>query len=184
MSIVGDRWTVCSEPDFIPKPRSMSLAPSHGQDTDSMFATDYTYLGYSLDTSNIPQPPAHRSPKIWVLAKRVFYFTDGAQPVWNNDWYAQVSDMLQEEFPGFEFVGSFVDDRNEETKKLKGPIEVPKGIRNLVDEMGPLNSEQWDEQVSQCRGLLGIGWPPDSPSPYRTMAMVCLRRPFARSVHC
>jgi hypothetical protein len=92
-----------------------------------MFATDYTYLGYSLDTSNIPQPPAHRPPKIWVLAKRVFYFTDGAQPVWNNDWYAQVSDMLQEEFPGFEFVGSFVDDRNEETKKLKGPIEVPKG---------------------------------------------------------
>lgn len=135
-----------------------------------MLTVDYTYLGYDLepyaeDTEFIPLE--ERPMRIFILAKRVQYFYPSWAPaLFSHDIIRRALIELRKEFPALDFVGSFVDDRNEEQKAKFGDMEVPEGVKNL----GPLNAVQFDEALARSRMVLGIGWPTTSPSPYRALA--------------
>lgn len=127
-----------------------------------------TYLGYALDDENPEIVPWDDRPvRAYILSKRVQYFYDYfGKPMIGRDQITKAYHELRKEFPTFEFVGGFIDDRTDEEKEKQGPMEVPEGVRNL----GKLNQAEWDREVGNSRAMVGIGWPPSSPSPYYALA--------------
>jgi len=75
-------------------------------------------------------------------------------------------------WPDFEFVGGFVDDRGKQEIEKQGEMSLPEGVVNL----GLLDAERFDKEVSSARVMIGLGWPTMSPSPYRALAMVSAGR--------
>lgn len=127
----------------------------------------FTFLGYGLmplpeDTSFVPW--SERPYRVYILAKQAHYFHNGHQHVYNFDFFTRAAKELSEEFPGFEFVGGFEDNRSPEDVEKWG--KVPSVIRNF----GIMNATTFDEEYGKSRLLLGIGSPPLSPSPYRALS--------------
>lgn len=112
--------------------------------------------------------------RAYILAKRVQYFYDIFYfPNYiKRDLVTQAYDELRLEFPDFEFVGSFIDDRLPDEREKTGDISLPRGVRNLY----PLNATEFDYEVANSRVLVGLGSPGLSPSPYRALAQVRFMR--------
>lgn len=127
-----------------------------------------TYLGYSLDVEDPEIIPFHDRPvRAYILSKRVQYFYNVfGKPMIGREQITRAYHELREEFPTFEFVGAFIDDRETEEHKAMGPMEVPEGVRNL----GKLGPEGWASEVANSRAMVGIGFPVSSPSPYQALA--------------
>lgn len=127
-----------------------------------------TYLGYALDDENPPIVPFSERPmRAYILAKRIQYFYEFfGKPMIGRDQITKAYHELRKEFPTFEFVGGFIDDRSPEEKDKQGPMTVPEGVRNL----GKLSPSEWDREIGTSRAMVGIGWPPSSPSPYYSLA--------------
>ncbi|BEJ12708.1 hypothetical protein CspHIS471_0211680 [Cutaneotrichosporon sp. HIS471] len=153
-TIVGQAWSAIAEPEW-KKP------------TDQGYR-NMTYLGYSLEEDNIEIIPFHDRPmRAYILSKRVQYFYNVfGQPMIGRDQITRAYHELRKEFPTFEFVGAFIDDRTKEEIETLGPMEVPEGVRNL----GKLTSEAWGHEVANSRAMVGIGFPVSSPSPYQALA--------------
>ncbi|KAL1405059.1 hypothetical protein Q8F55_008682 [Vanrija albida] len=122
-----------------------------------------TYVGFDLD---LPDdfgvvPWAERRNRIWVLAKFPRYFS--AYPAWPPEFYIKAHEELSKEFDGFEFVGSV----RVEDDKQDNMSAVPSVIRNV----GRKTPDEFDQELKNCKGLLGVGWPGNSPTPYRALAM-------------
>lgn len=127
-----------------------------------------TYLGYALDDENPPIVPFHDRPiRAYILSKRIQYFYDYfGKPMIQRDQITRAYHELRKEFPTFEFVGGFIDDRSADEKEKQGVMELPEGVRNL----GKLGPAEWDREIGNSRAMVGIGWPPSSPSPYYSLA--------------
>jgi hypothetical protein len=165
-TVVGQAWSAIAEPEWR-KPtdggyRSESLLPH-------LAHADMTYLGYALAADEDPEViPFHDRPvRAYILSKRVQYFYDVyGKPMIGRDQITRAYHELRKEFPTFEFVGAFIDDRSKEQHEALGPMEVPEGVRNL----GKLGPEAWIHEVSNSRAMVGIGFPVSSPSPYQALA--------------
>ena len=132
---------------------------------------DYTFAGYSLEPppGEMPFVPfAKRPHRVYILSKRIQYFYQWANPMWDRGYFARAHRELSKIWPDFEFVGGFVDDRGKQEIEKQGEISLPEGITNL----GPMTADAFDKEVSSARVMLGLGWPTTSPSPYRALAMV------------
>lgn len=113
-------------------------------------------------------PFNERPYRVYILSKRVQYFYESVSPAtMSREEITRAAKELADEFPGFEFVGAFVDDRNDEAREKSGHMEIPEGVRNMY----PLDAAAWDAEVAKSRLLMGIGYPTLSPSPYRALAM-------------
>ncbi|EIW69739.1 hypothetical protein TREMEDRAFT_29688, partial [Tremella mesenterica DSM 1558] len=131
--------------------------------------SDYSFIGYSLEppASETPVIPFRQRPhRAYILAKRVQYFYQYANPMWEPSYFTRAAAELSAIWPDFEFVGGFVDDRSDKDRETQGPMPVPEGVKNL----GLLDAERFDEEVGMSRLLVGLGWPTMSPSPYRALA--------------
>lgn len=130
---------------------------------------DFTYIGYALE-SDTPQnvyPWDERPIRAYVLGKHAtFFYPNHAHVAWGFDFFPRALAELRKEFPTFEFVSSFKDERGEDEKQKEGPLPIPDGIRN----MHHLNATEFDHEIGQARMLVGVGWPTASPSPYRALA--------------
>lgn len=130
------------------------LAPGNSKDN--------FYLGYSIERTCVKKPfiPGDDRPmQAYVLAKQLSYFTDK-----NYMW------------KGVSLVPPFALDlvagmRND----TKGPSTIPDGINNL----GQLDQQDFYEQLSMSRVLIGIGNPRLSPSPYDAL---CMGVPFINPI--
>ncbi|ORY35906.1 hypothetical protein BCR39DRAFT_512985 [Naematelia encephala] len=155
-SVVGDHWNVNSESGF-------------ARDSIDHLERSWTYLPYTI---TIPSTPPHiptneRPPRIWILAKYIRYFYPQSNPAWPLDFFARASLDLQAEFPGFEFTAACKDDRNEQEKEDK-PMQLPDGIRVVGVN---LKHQEFEREVALSRGMLGIGWPTESPSPHNALSL-------------
>lgn len=183
--IVGNAWMITAEPR-IPSESDLEVVPSGSTPDDpsagpSWFKTgteslevksapghaDFTFLGYGLmpypeDTHVVPW--LERPYRVYILAKQAHYFHNGHQHVYDFDFFPRAAAELAAEFPGFEFVGGFEDNRSPEDVEKWG--KVPDVIRNF----GIMNATTFDEEYGKSRLLLGIGSPPLSPSPYRGLS--------------
>lgn len=119
-------------------------------------------------TNNVPFED--RPMQAYILSKRVAYFYKlfGLPNHISRDMITRAYDDLKAIYPDFEFVGAFVDDRNDKQREESGEISLPRGVKNLY----PLNSTQFDAEVAKSRVLVGLGAPTLSPSPYRALARV------------
>ncbi|KLT39212.1 hypothetical protein CC85DRAFT_288771 [Cutaneotrichosporon oleaginosum] len=153
-TIVGQRWSAIAEPEW-KKP------------TDQGWR-NMTYLGYAIPDEDPEIIPFHDRPmRAYILSKRVQYFYDVyGKPMIGRDQITRAYHELRQEFPTFEFVGAFIDDRSKEQHEALGPMEIPEGVRNL----GKLGPEAWAHEVSNSRAMVGIGFPVSSPSPYQALA--------------
>ncbi|GMK59029.1 hypothetical protein CspeluHIS016_0700440 [Cutaneotrichosporon spelunceum] len=153
-TIVGQAWSAIAEPEWR-KP------------TDEGYR-NMTYLGYSIEEPNLQTIPfAERPMRAYILSKRVQYFYDVfGKPMIGRDQITRAYHELRKEFPTFEFVGAFVDDRTPEEHESLGPMEIPEGVRNL----GKLGPAEWGREVANSRVMVGIGFPVSSPSPYQALA--------------
>ncbi|KAK8853422.1 hypothetical protein IAR55_004128 [Kwoniella newhampshirensis] len=145
-SMVGDAWNIHSEFGYSNKQRNFTLLP------------------YIVDMPPSPPyiPTEERPPQIYILAKFVRYFYPGTQPAWeDHTFYSRAKAELEIDFPGFEFVVGCRDDRNGAEQEAH-PMSVPEGIRNL----GQMDKTEFERQLANSRGMLGIGWPTLSPSPH------------------
>lgn len=183
--IVGKAWMISAEPRF-PHQEDLRLMHSPSTPDDytygpSWFVTgsedlqvksapgeaDFTFLGYGLmpyPEDTVVVPWRDRPNRVYILAKQAHYFHNGHQHVYNFTFFERAAEELGREFPGFEFVGGFEDNRSDEDKEKWGP--VPSVIKNF----GILNASRFDEEYGKSRLLLGIGSPPLSPSPYRSLS--------------
>ncbi|KAJ8690374.1 hypothetical protein PTI98_011802 [Pleurotus ostreatus] len=120
------------------------------------------YLGYSIERTCVKKPfiPGDERPmQAYILAKQLSYFTD------KNYMWKGVS--LVPPFP-LDLVAGMRND-------TKGPSTIPDGINNL----GQLNQQNFYEQLSKSRVLIGIGSPRLSPSPYDAL---CMGVPFINPI--
>lgn len=150
---MGQAWSVCAEPEY----------PGRKQ------PRIYTQLPYAL----IPQKPDvvpfnDRPHRVYILGKRMQYlYTYGDRPaMFSIDDLRQTYIELKKDYPDLEFVGSFIDDSSDESKQKWGPFDVP----DFINNHGQLDSKGWGDLVATSRLMLGIGWPPTSPSPYHAFA--------------
>lgn len=105
--------------------------------------------------------------RVFILAKRIQYFYKSWAPAcFPREMITKALKELRKDFPLLEFVGSFADDRTAKEKEELGVMEIPEGVKHI----GKLNATAFDDEISQARLLLGIGWPTTSPSPYRALA--------------
>lgn len=184
-SRVGRAWMITAEPRA-PDESALQVVPSGSTPYDyssgpSWFVTgteelhvrtakgeaDFTFLGYGLmpypeDTHVVPW--SERPNRVYILAKQAHYFHNGHQHVYNFDFFTRAHEELSKEFPGFEFVGGFEDNRSPEDVDKWG--KVPSVIKNF----GIMNATHFDEEYGKSRLLLGLGSPPLSPSPYRALS--------------
>ncbi|WOO86130.1 Alpha-1,6-mannosylglycoprotein 6-beta-N-acetylglucosaminyltransferase B [Vanrija pseudolonga] len=122
-----------------------------------------TYVGWDLDMPDDFEvvPWSERPNRIWVLGKFPRYYT--SYPAWPPAFYTAAHEELSKEFEGFEFVGSIrVEDAGQDKMD-----DVPSVIRNV----GRKSPDEFDQELKNCKGLLGIGPPVNSPTPYRALAM-------------
>ncbi|KLT43882.1 hypothetical protein CC85DRAFT_284162 [Cutaneotrichosporon oleaginosum] len=183
--VVGKAWMITAEPRF-PRTEDLELVQSASTPDDytygpSWFMTgheelqvksalgeaDFTFLGYGImpkPEDAVVVPWSERPNRVYILAKQAHYFHNGHQHVYNFSFFEQAAEELGREFPGFEFVGGFEDNRSDEDKEKWGP--VPSVIKNF----GLMNASRFDAECGQARLLLGIGSPPLSPSPYRALS--------------
>lgn len=117
-------------------------------------------------------PYQRRSNRVWVLTKRLQYFYS-VDPAWDPDYFRRAHDILSLEFPGFEFVAAYVDDRNDDQKRKNPEWVAVDGVRNL----GLLDSDRFSNEVSESKTMLGIGSPGLSPSPHIALCKAGLLRP-------
>ncbi|KAF4588774.1 hypothetical protein EYR40_010329 [Pleurotus pulmonarius] len=130
------------------------LAPGNSKDN--------FYLGYSIERTCVKKPfiPGDDRPmQAYILAKQLSYFTN------KNYMWKGVS--LVPPFP-LDLVAGMRND-------TKGPSSIPDGINNL----GQLNQQDFYEQLSKSRVLIGIGNPRLSPSPYDAL---CMGVPFINPI--
>ncbi|WWD19850.1 hypothetical protein CI109_104317 [Kwoniella shandongensis] len=145
-SVVGDAWNIHSEFGY------------------SAVQRNFTFMPYIVESPATPPyiPTVERPNQIYILAKFVRYFYPGTQPAWDDHtFYSRAKAELEQEFPGFEFVVGCRDDRNGKEQE-EHPMSVPEGIRNL----GVMDKVEFERQLANSRGMLGIGWPTLSPSPH------------------
>ncbi|BEI88669.1 uncharacterized protein CcaverHIS019_0200310 [Cutaneotrichosporon cavernicola] len=183
--IVGKAWMISAEPR-LPQAEDLELVRSASTPDDytygpSWFVTgseelqiksapgkaDFTFLGYGImpiPEDTVVVPWKDRPNRVYLLAKQAHYFHNGHQRVYDFSFFERAAEELSREFPGFEFVGGFEDNRSDEVKAKWGP--VPSVIKNL----GLMNATRFDEEYGKSRLLLGLGSPPLSPSPYRALA--------------
>ncbi|OCF61541.1 hypothetical protein L486_01193 [Kwoniella mangroviensis CBS 10435] len=150
-STVGDAWNVHSEFGYSKKPRN------------------FTFIPYVVEPATTPPytPAITRPYQVYILAKYVRYFYPGAQPAWEDRGiFLRAKNILEKEFPGFEFVVGCKDDRNAAQQK-EIPMEVPAGVRNL----GQMDRLEFERQLANSRAMLGIGWPTISPSPHVALSL-------------
>lgn len=184
-NIVGKAWMITAEPRF-PLAKDIKLVHSESTPDDykhgpSWFTTgheelqvrtapgaaDFTFLGYGImpyPEDTVVVPWSQRPNRVYILGKQAHYFHNGHQHVYNFTFFERAAEELGAEFPGFEFVGGFEDNRSDEEKAKWGL--VPSIIKNF----GIMNATHFDEEYGKSRLLLGIGAPPLSPSPYRALA--------------
>lgn len=131
-----------------------------------------TYLGYALPDEHPPVTPwAERPVRAYILSKRIQYFYDYfGPPMIARDQITKAYHELRKEFPTFEFVGVFVDDRTpQDLVDHPEHMEIPEGVTNLAPD-GRMSPEEWGREVGNSRAMVGIGWPPSSPSPYEALS--------------
>lgn len=147
---------------------SLAVCRRLAKDADRL---DYTFAGYSLEppSGSMPWVPfAKRPHRVYILAKRIQYFYEWANPMWDRSFFTRAHRDMSKIWPDFEFVGGFVDDRGKEEIAKQGEMSLPEGVVNL----GLLDADKFDKEVSSARVMIGLGWPTMSPSPYRALAMV------------
>lgn len=121
-----------------------------------------------------PIPTSDRHNQVYILAKRLKYFYD-IGPAWNVTFFPRAALELSAEFPGFEFVAGYKDEDEPTKMGFPGGMAYPEGVRNL----GRLSPEEFARHVKESKALLGIGSPPQSPSPYHAL---CQGVPFINPV--
>ncbi|WRT69989.1 uncharacterized protein IL334_006982 [Kwoniella shivajii] len=150
-SIVGDAWNMHSEFGFSHKQRN------------------FTFIPYVVEPATTPPytPSAQRPNQVYILAKFLRYFYPGAQPAWEDTGvFLRAKTVLEQEFPGFEFVVGCKDDRNS-ASQIENSMQLPDGIRNL----GQMDRIEFEHQLANSRVMLGIGWPTLSPSPHVALSL-------------
>lgn len=153
-SPVGNEWHISAEP-----------APAHW---------NATYIGYDVNCDGNPVPFESRPNQIYVMAKRLLYFYASDQ-AWPVSFFARATEELGKEFEGFEFVAGYRDEDAQTKSQHANGLPHPEGVRNL----GRLSPEDFAERVRESKALLGIGSPPQSPSPYTAL---CEGVPFINPV--
>lgn len=129
----------------------------------------YTHLPYALVPAHPTVIPFHERPhRVYIMGKRqqYLYTFQNMAAMFSIDDLKYAYDELKKDYPDVEFVGSFIDDSDDESKAKWGPFTVPE----FIDNHGKLDKEGWGALVAQSRLMLGIGWPPTSPSPYHAFA--------------
>nr|XP_019010563.1 uncharacterized protein I206_05035 [Kwoniella pini CBS 10737]OCF49344.1 hypothetical protein I206_05035 [Kwoniella pini CBS 10737] len=172
-SIVGDAWNMHSEFGYSQHQRS-ELISTHNLPRGiltraSALLADFTFIPYVVEPATIPPyiPASQRPNQVYILAKFVRYFYPGAQPAWEDRGiFLRAKEILEKEFPGFEFVVGCRDDRNAGQQE-EVPMELPPGIRNL----GQMDKVEFERQLANSRVMLGIGWPTLSPSPHVALSL-------------
>ncbi|TXT07354.1 hypothetical protein VHUM_03074 [Vanrija humicola] len=119
-----------------------------------------TYIGYGDGVpSDLAIVPFEKRPnRVYIFAKTARYIRDSWFPL---EWYERVYKELEPEFPGLEFVGGYLDTGN----------DAVEGVPSFFKNLGPMNPEEFDQQLKSAKVLLGIGNPRGSPTPYRSLAM-------------
>jgi hypothetical protein len=121
-----------------------------------------------------PIPHQERRNQVYILAKRLKYFYD-VEPAWNVSFFPRAAEELSKDFEGFEFVAGYKDEDEATKSNFPGGMAYPEGVRNL----GRLSPEVFARHVKESKALLGIGSPPQSPSPYHAL---CQGVPFVNPV--
>ncbi|KAH8083269.1 hypothetical protein HD553DRAFT_313624 [Filobasidium floriforme] len=153
-SPVGNPWHISAEP-----------GPEHW---------NATFIGYDMTCPGTPIPTSDRNNQVYILAKRLKYFYD-ISPAWNVTFFPRAALELSADFPGFEFVAGYKDEDEPTKMGFPGGMAYPEGVRNL----GRLSPEEFARHVKESKALLGIGSPPQSPSPYHAL---CQGVPFINPV--
>nr|XP_018261138.1 uncharacterized protein I303_06859 [Kwoniella dejecticola CBS 10117]OBR83296.1 hypothetical protein I303_06859 [Kwoniella dejecticola CBS 10117] len=140
-----------------------------GEGGEGRESANFTFIPYVVEPATTPPyiPAVQRPNQVYILAKFVRYFYNGAQPAWEDRGiFLRAKQILEKEFPGFEFVVGCRDDRNGDQQK-QNPMELPAGIRNL----GQMDKVEFERQLANSRVMLGIGWPTLSPSPHVALSL-------------
>lgn len=176
-TIVGKPWIVCAEPyvdgiwNVTVKDDGIAWISTGAQEfhiRNDVEQSTFTYLGYDMypDHKDITIVPWEDRPyRVWLMGKYSHYFHNGDQQVWPVDFFERAYDILKDEFPGFEFVGGFQDERSDEDKEKWGPMPP-----TVVHNYGKLSPQEFDDAFSHARLMMGLGAPTLSPSPYRALA--------------
>ncbi|KAG7529383.1 hypothetical protein FFLO_05698 [Filobasidium floriforme] len=148
-------------------------AVKHPYDSDS-----YNYLGYSIEDhcNSVPFVPlADRPEQAWLFAKQATYFYKSAF-AWERTWF----NNLTRDVPGLSVKGAFsVDEHYQWNPDKDGHFDnVPGGLVG-VENVGRIGPEQFNDELSHSRVLLGVGDPWYSPSPFYSL---CFGVPFINVV--
>lgn len=141
-------------------------AVKHPYDSDS-----YNYLGYSIEDhcNSVPFVPlADRPEQAWLFAKQATYFYKSAF-AWERTWFQN----LTRDVPGLSVKGAFsVDEHYQWNPDKDGHFDnVPGGLVG-VENVGRIGPEQFNDELSHSRVLLGVGDPWYSPSPFYSLCFV------------